>query len=235
MELDWREWLNLGNSFGAERSLDTGTLMLLALVGSLMSSLLIALFYHWFYGSRGTGSEIHRSFLILGPSITAIFIAVQFSLPLSLGLLGALSIVRFRTPIKEGEEIGFILLVVASSLSWAILNLQLLVILLVVCLIGLVLTSRLPAFRSRTNGGMLVLTVPGGDYADKGDELLALLGQALPSGRIDSISEQEDESVISYSFRKLQPDELSRLRKQITGVAPTASASVFFHRSGSPA
>jgi len=31
-------------------------------------------------------------------------------------LLGALSIVRFRTPIKEPEEIGFIMLVVASAL-----------------------------------------------------------------------------------------------------------------------
>ncbi len=37
----------------------------------------------------------------MGLSITAIFICIQFSLPLSLGLLGALSIVRFRTPVKE--------------------------------------------------------------------------------------------------------------------------------------
>ena len=75
--------------------------------------------------------------MLIGPSITAIFIAIQFSLPLSLGLLGALSIVRFRTPIKEAEEIGFILLVVALSLSWATLNLQLLGILLAVVVAGL--------------------------------------------------------------------------------------------------
>jgi hypothetical protein len=230
MEMDWLEWLTFSNSFGGERPMQTGTLILAALVGSLVSAFVIALFYKWFYGPRGTGSEIHRSFLILGPSITAIFIAVQFSLPLSLGLLGALSIVRFRTPIKEGEEIGFILLVVATSLSWAILNLQLLVILLVVSLIGLLVTSRLPAFRSAANGGMLVLTLPTGDYAEKGDELLGLLGKALPSGRIDSVSEQESESVISYSFGKLEPEKLSAVRKQIAGVVPAASAGVFFNR-----
>ena len=36
---------------------------------------------------------------------------------MSLGLLGALSIVRFRTPIKEPEEIGFLMVVIATSLA----------------------------------------------------------------------------------------------------------------------
>ena len=70
---------------------------------SLASSLLIAQLYLFFYADRATGSQVHRAFPLLGISITAIFIAIQFSLPLSLGLLGALSIVRFRTPIKEPE------------------------------------------------------------------------------------------------------------------------------------
>ena len=66
-------------------------------------SFFISFLYLTFYKDRGTGSQIHRSFPLLGLSITAIFICIQFSLPLSLGLLGALSIVRFRTPIKEPE------------------------------------------------------------------------------------------------------------------------------------
>src|SRR5215210_5962426 len=79
----------------------------LLLVVSLASAFLVSWLYVRFYGGRATGSEIHRAFPLLGVSITAIFISVQFSLALSLGLLGALSIVRFRTPIKEPEEIAF--------------------------------------------------------------------------------------------------------------------------------
>ena len=71
---------------------------MLLLVVSLASSLLAAFLYLQFYASRATGSQVHRAFPLLGISITAIFVAIQFSLPLSLGLLGALSIVRFRTP-----------------------------------------------------------------------------------------------------------------------------------------
>ena len=93
--------------------------LLFLMVLSLASSLFIAWLYRYFYASRATGSEVHRAFPLLGISVTAIFIAIQFSLPLSLGLLGALSIVRFRTPIKEPEEIGFIMLVIAASLACA--------------------------------------------------------------------------------------------------------------------
>src|SRR5688572_10498829 len=90
-------------------------LMLMAV--SLLSSLFISYLYVHFYSNRATGSQVHRAFPLLGISITAIFVTIQFSLPLSLGLLGALSIVRFRTPIKEPEEIGFIMLVIAKPIS----------------------------------------------------------------------------------------------------------------------
>ncbi len=42
---------------------------------------------------------------------------VKSSLALSLGLVGALSIVRFRTPIKEPEELAYIFLAIAMGLG----------------------------------------------------------------------------------------------------------------------
>ena len=107
------------------------------LVISLVSSLLITQLYLFFYANRATGSQVHRAFPLLGISISAIFIAIQFSLPLSLGLLGALSIVRFRTPIKEPEEIGFIMLVIAAALACATVKLGFLAIVLAVALVAL--------------------------------------------------------------------------------------------------
>ena len=43
---------------------------------------------------------------------------VKSSLALSLGLVGALSIVRFRTPIKEPEELGYLFLTIAVGLGF---------------------------------------------------------------------------------------------------------------------
>jgi uncharacterized membrane protein YhiD involved in acid resistance len=42
---------------------------------------------------------------------------VKSSLALSLGLVGALSIVRFRTPIKEPEELAYLFLAIAMGLG----------------------------------------------------------------------------------------------------------------------
>src|SRR4026209_798806 len=117
-------------------------LLVISLVGSLLASWL----YVQFYSSRATGSQAYRAVPLLGLSITAIFVCIQFSLPLSLGLLGALSIVRFRTPIKEPEEIGFIMLVIAASIATASFKLA---------FVGLLFALALVALLVQTGGGRL--------------------------------------------------------------------------------
>jgi hypothetical protein len=229
--MNWREWLTDDRLLGVDQVESTALLLLLALAGSLLSSLLISFLYVRFYGSRATGSQIHRSFLLVGPSVTAIFIAIQFSLPLSLGLLGALSIVRFRMPIKEAEEIGFILLVVAVSLSWATLNVRLLGMVLLVAVVGLLLSSAWSWLRGARGDGMVVITLPAGVYSQKSGELLAALEDSLPKGRIDSISESDDESTISYSFPRLEKAAMLELQRKVTDVASGASAHFFFNHS----
>src|SRR5688572_32676649 len=56
---------------------------LLLMAVSLLSSMFIAYLYVHFYSNRATGSQVHRAFPLLGISITAIFVTIQFSLPLS--------------------------------------------------------------------------------------------------------------------------------------------------------
>ena len=230
--MNWSEWLARGMPFGMDQIESTPALLALALCGSLLSSFLVSFLYVKFYSSRATGSQVHRSFMLIGPSITAIFIAIQFSLPLSLGLLGALSIVRFRTPIKEAEEIGFILLVVAVSLSWATLNVQLLGILLAVVVLGLLLAAGWTWRLGSSQDGMIVVSLPTSDYARKSKELLDALEAGLPKGRIDSISENEDQSVISYVFSRLDRNRLLDLRRDVSKIAERASVNLFFHHSG---
>ena len=102
-----------------------GTWEALIRVGiSLGASAIAYLLYQVFYGSRHIGAGVHRVFLLGGPAITMIFLVIQTSIPLGIGLLGALSFVRFRTPIKDPAEIGFLLLLIASSIGIATGNLM---------------------------------------------------------------------------------------------------------------
>jgi hypothetical protein len=88
---------------------------LIAIGFSLVCSIIVYLMYQIFYGSRNVGAGVHRIFIIGGPAITVLFVAIQVSIPLGLGLLGALAFVRFRTPVKDPAEIGFLLLLVFCS------------------------------------------------------------------------------------------------------------------------
>ena len=56
---------------------------------------------------------------ILASIVFLVILVVKSSLALSLGLVGALSIVRFRTPIKEPEELVYLFLSIAIGLGYA--------------------------------------------------------------------------------------------------------------------
>ena len=219
------------------QTVDIGEVGLLPFVGlmavSLLVSLLISYLYVVFYRDRATGSHIHRSFPLLGVSITAVFVAVQFSLPLSLGLLGALSIVRFRTPVKEPEEIGFLMLLIASAICCATFNLVFLGILLLGAFAGLLALRYGPkAISGRLDDGVIVVALPGDDRPARKKKVLDRLAQSIPKGHVESILENDDDTVISYSFPRTGMDELLAVQSGIEGDDESAKCSLFFNRRG---
>ncbi|MEM7194382.1 MAG: DUF4956 domain-containing protein [Pseudomonadota bacterium] len=138
----------------------------IVLVISVIMAYLIAHLYSRFFDAETTGSRIHRSFPLMGPAVTTIFLTVQYSLPLSLGLLGALSIVRFRTPIKEPEEIGFILLVIACSISIATFNIAFAVILYAVTFAALGVLKNTGIMSSRVHSGHVLTLSRASEESD---------------------------------------------------------------------
>ena len=76
----------------------------------------------WFYVNYGTTFANRRSlakiFVLVGVTTTLVISVVKASLALSLGLVGALSIVRFRAAIKEPEELAFLFLTIAIGLGF---------------------------------------------------------------------------------------------------------------------
>lgn len=205
----------------------TNILLLTAVV-----SFFISYMYTAFYKNRGTGSLIHRSFPLLGLSITTIFICVQFSLPLSLGLLGALSIVRFRTPIKEPEEIGFLMVVIACAICAATLNLIFIGILIGLTYVCLLFQNKGPQFiKRRLNDGLILVTLPTPEFKEAGPQILDYLENNLGKARLDSITENEDESVVSYTFTHLKDKQLLDVQNDLKNMGGQIRSNIFFNRS----
>ncbi len=72
---------------------------------------------------------------ILSAVIFLVIMVVKSSLALSLGLVGALSIVRFRTPIKEPEELVYLFLAIAVGLGYGAGHILLTTLLTVIILL----------------------------------------------------------------------------------------------------
>ncbi len=61
--------------------------------------------------------KFSRVFVFVAATTMLVISVVQSSLALSLGLVGALSIIRFRTPIKEPEELAYLFLAIGLGLG----------------------------------------------------------------------------------------------------------------------
>ena len=198
----------------------------LALVVSLAASVAAWGLYVFFYRDWERGAGIHRVFLLAGPAITVLFISIQFSLPLSLGLLGALSFVRFRTPIKDPAEIGYLLLVIAASIAAATYNYEIIGVLFAIALVVLGVQR---AFSGSAWAGRLspsrdlVITLPSGEYAEHERELLRFLSAHLRGLRHEAATQTGETATLHARFRSSSyGDEWGRFRVDLeTAVSPS--------------
>ena len=85
-------------------------------VGVVLAALLRWHFVR-FASTLSNRSEFALVFPFILLTTVLIISVVKSSLALSLGLVGALSIVRFRTPIKEPEELAYLFMAIAMGLG----------------------------------------------------------------------------------------------------------------------
>ena len=204
-----------------------------ALFVSALVGLFVSALYLLFYENRATGAQVHRSFLLMAPSITALFIAIQFSLPLSLGLLGALSVIRFRTPIKEPEEIAFIMLLIAGAVVCATFQFKLLFALLFLATGLLFLQRALPQlFKGKRKDGMVLVTMSNSANSDTKDRLLEALKGKFANGHLERISSDGDLTTMCYAFTGLDLTNLNKVESSLRDVAPIQKVNIFFNKQG---
>lgn len=91
--------------------------MVINLVFGLVLSILLAAYYAKFGDSLSNRSKFAPILPLLSLITLLVISIVKSSLALSLGLVGALSIVRFRTAIKDPEELIFLFFAIAIGLG----------------------------------------------------------------------------------------------------------------------
>ena len=93
--------------------------MVLALTLSFVIGLFIAFIYKKTYAGVMYSSSFGVTLIALSLITTILILAVTSNIVLSLGMVGALSIVRFRTAIKEASDIAFLFWSIAVGIVLA--------------------------------------------------------------------------------------------------------------------
>ncbi len=113
--LDWLREIKNALGLGPEPGVAI-QLMINIIIGGLMALFVRAL-YRRFSNTVSNRDSFSSLFPILTVTVTIVIFVVKSSLALSLGLVGALSIVRFRAAIKEPEELIYLFFCIAIGLA----------------------------------------------------------------------------------------------------------------------
>ncbi|MCR4412439.1 MAG: DUF4956 domain-containing protein [Thermoguttaceae bacterium] len=166
--------------FQSAFSLDQGVTGLVMAAYLLLAGAL-GIYLRWLYrrsaAALSDSEAITRVFPLLVVITTGVIAVVKSSLAMSLGLVGALSIVRFRSAIKEPEELVYLFLCVAVGLALGA-EAPLLALLLVAAASLLAFLFRWTARRGHRHS--LVLTITGdaeGDFLDGATGVLAAVDE----------------------------------------------------------
>jgi hypothetical protein len=201
--------------------------ILVGLGFSLLASIVVYLLYQMFYGSRHIGAGVHRTFIIGGPAITALFLGIQVSIPLSLGLLGALSFVRFRTPVKDPAEIGFLLLLIATSIGAATNNFLstgiLLLIVIIILGIHWLTRNRISVF----GRGHLMISIDQPSYTGLESRMSGFLKEKLRGLRLETMSVLEGRVSLHYQYRKRTSFDWAAFTGELNSLAGPAKVEIF--------
>jgi hypothetical protein len=109
--------MNIEDLIGASSDpLAIGPLLINIVIGFVLS-LILRKHFQVFGSTLSNREEFSQVFPFILLTTLLIITIVKSSLALSLGLVGALSIVRFRTPIKEPEELAYLFIAIAIGLG----------------------------------------------------------------------------------------------------------------------
>jgi len=200
----------------------------LNLVLTALLAFMLGQIYVKFGGTLSSRDLFARNFVLLAMTTMMIISIVKSSLALSLGLVGALSIIRFRAAIKEPEELSFLFLAISLGLGFGAGQTVLTILAFGVITVVIALKHLV---RSRGQKPNFFLTISS--RAD-GKVTLPRITEVLAAHASGSLLTRLDESseLLEASFR-VQFDSLARLNacnQQLRGLGDAIHVSYLEER-----
>jgi hypothetical protein len=192
-------------------------------------SFLLAKAYVKFGNTLSNRVMFGKNFMILSMTTMLIITIVKSSVALSLGLVGALSIIRFRAAIKEPEELSYLFFAIAIGLGMG--SQQAVITLVAFAVIALILWLR-NMTRSDKVIPNLYLTIMG-DISE-GQDIMGSINQVLASQgsdfRLKRLDEKKDSFEFSYQIQFPDIASIQACRQALRALDPDLKISLIDDR-----
>ena len=188
-----------------------------AIVFSALLSLLIQFVYIKFSSTLSDKFEFSKNFVILGLATTLVITIVKSSLALSLGLVGALSIVRFRAAIKEPEELVYLFLIIATGLGCGAGQIMITAIGVLLSLFIIIIYSifirkkQLHADQITNFTVIFAQRIPGVEI----DRIISQIKKFCLEMKFISLSSTDNETTLNLDIKVKSFEKLNQISKQI--------------------
>jgi hypothetical protein len=187
-------------------------------------SLILSYVYTRFGTSISNRKSLSKNFLMLTLTTLFIITIVKSSLALSLGLVGALSIVRFRTAIKEPEELNYLFFSIAIGLGLGANQSTITIAAFIVIVSFIVIMN----FRQHSIYKVedMFVTVSGNSELIKLDKIISILERACKMIELKRFDEKRKimEAVFIVEFRDIESFQKSQ--DEIKTLDPAAAISI---------
>ena len=171
---------------------------------------------------RGVNYELTfmTSLIILAPIVALVMLIIRGNLVLSLGLVGSLSIIRFRTPIKDTRDMVYLFWVIAVGLgagtfNWSMVALASFIILIVIFVLYLIKYGR-------SQNQDFILVVSGTSDYDQ-EPIREIIHQFTSDARMRSQTINEEFWEVVYELHlgdtKESVDNLLKALKEMNSIA----------------
>ncbi len=197
---------------------------LITVVMALTIACALALYIFFVYRVMTRKTFYSKSFNISLAGVTvitsALILTMQSSVVLSLGMVGALSIVRFRTAIKDPMDLMFLFWSISVGIICGAGLAQIAVILSIVVTLGVMILNQLPVAKAP------MILVVNANKLDVEEAVLQVLGAYCKHPNVKSRNMTDVSLDLVIELRTAQGKDLVMQVKQLEGVT---SASLLSH------
>ena len=201
-------------------------LSLESLAINMLIAIVLTSIVAWYYTSYGRSlsnrSRLASLLPVLAMIIVLIISVVKSSLALSLGLVGALSIVRYRTAIKEPEELMYIFLAIAIGVGLGADQRWPTVLAVAIILIYLIVRSYMRPQPSRSN---LFLNVSADNQDNAFGQVNDLLQEHVEEADLRRLDDNEGGFQATYLIKTKDDESVTELLDSLRTTFPEGDFS----------